>query len=169
MEVDKSSLVVSKAGRDQGQLFYVIDADEQFVYLADGKSRRLEKPKRKKRKHVQQVPRTESRIAEKIRNGEKVLNSELRKELASFGQKLSQNQGGYLILAKDDVIELEGIVTDALPNAMFSVDIGGGHTILAHISGKLRMNFIKILPGDKVTVQMSPYDLTRGRITWRSK
>ena len=94
MEVDKSSLVVSKAGRDQGQLFYVIDADEQYVYLADGKSRRLEKPKRKKRKHVQQVPRTESRIAEKIRNGEKVLNSELRKELASFGQKQSQNQGG---------------------------------------------------------------------------
>ena len=94
MEVDKSSLVVSKAGRDQGQLFYVIDADEQFVYLADGKSRRLEKPKRKKRKHVQQVPRTESRIVEKIRNGEKVLNSELRKELASFGQKQSQNQGG---------------------------------------------------------------------------
>lgn len=94
MEVDKSSLVVSKAGRDQGQLFYVIDADEQFVYLADGKSRRLEKPKRKKRKHIEQIPRTESRIAEKIRNGEKVLNSELRKELASFGQKQSQNQGG---------------------------------------------------------------------------
>ncbi len=60
-------------------------------------------------------------------------------------------------MAKDDVIELEGIVVDALPNAMFSVDIGKGHTILAHISGKLRMNFIKILPGDKVTVQMSPY------------
>ena len=94
MEVDKSSLVVSKAGRDQGQLFYVIDADEQYVYLADGTSRKLEKPKRKKRKHVEQVPRTESRIAEKIRNGEKVLNSELRKELASFGQKQSQNQGG---------------------------------------------------------------------------
>lgn len=94
MELDKSSLVVSKAGRDQGQLFYVIDTDEQFVYLADGKSRKLEKPKRKKRKHVQQVPRTESRIAEKIRNGEKVLNSELRKELASIGQKQSQNQGG---------------------------------------------------------------------------
>ena len=72
-------------------------------------------------------------------------------------------------MAKDDVIEIEGIVTDALPNAMFKVDIGNGHTILAHISGKLRMNFIKILPGDKVTVQMSPYDLTQGRITWRSK
>jgi len=72
-------------------------------------------------------------------------------------------------LAKDDMIELEGTVLEALPNAMFSVDIGNGHKILAHISGKLRMNFIRILPGDKVTVQMSPYDLTRGRITWRSK
>ncbi len=72
-------------------------------------------------------------------------------------------------MAKDDVIEIEGIVTDNLPNAMFKVDLGNGLTILATISGKLRMNFIKILPGDKVTVQMSPYDLTRGRITWRSK
>lgn len=72
-------------------------------------------------------------------------------------------------MAKDDVIELEGTVIEALPNAMFQVDIGNGHKILAHISGKLRMNFIRILPGDKVTVQMSPYDLQRGRITWRSK
>jgi translation initiation factor IF-1 len=67
------------------------------------------------------------------------------------------------------MIELEGIVTESLPNTTFRVDIGKGHTILAHISGKLRTNFIKILPGDKVTVQMSPYDLTRGRITWRTK
>ena len=72
-------------------------------------------------------------------------------------------------MAKDDVIELEGTVVESLPNTMFMVGIGQGHTILAHISGKLRMNFIRILPGDKVTVQMSPYDLTRGRITWRSK
>ena len=72
-------------------------------------------------------------------------------------------------MAKDDMIELEGIVTESLPNTTFQVDIGNGHIILAHISGKLRMNFIRILPGDKVTVQMSPYDLTRGRITWRSK
>ena len=72
-------------------------------------------------------------------------------------------------MAKDDVIELEGTVIEALPNATFKVDIPGGHQIIAHISGKLRMNFIRILPGDKVTVQMSPYDLTRGRITWRSK
>ena len=72
-------------------------------------------------------------------------------------------------MAKDDVIELEGTVVEALPNAMFQVELPNGHKILAHISGKLRMNFIRILPGDKVTVQMLPYDLTRGRITWRSK
>ena len=72
-------------------------------------------------------------------------------------------------MAKDDVIELEDTVVESLPNTTFRVDIGNGHIILAHISGKLRMNFIRILPGDKVTVQMSPYDLTRGRITWRSK
>ena len=72
-------------------------------------------------------------------------------------------------MAKDDMIELEGVVTESLPNTTFNVDIGNGHIILAHISGTLRMNFIRILPGDKVTVQMSPYDLTRGRITWRSK
>ena len=72
-------------------------------------------------------------------------------------------------MAKEDMIEVEGTVIEALPNAMFQVEITGGHKVLAHISGKLRMNFIKILPGDKVTLQMSPYDLTRGRITWRSK
>ena len=72
-------------------------------------------------------------------------------------------------MAKDDVMELEGTVVETLPNAMFKVELENGHQILAHISGKLRMNFIKILPGDKVKVEMSPYDLTRGRITWRSK
>ena len=72
-------------------------------------------------------------------------------------------------MAKSDMIEVQGTVVEAMPNTTFQVDIGNGHTILAHISGKLRMNFIRILPGDKVTVEMSPYDLTRGRITWRSK
>ena len=72
-------------------------------------------------------------------------------------------------MPKADMIEVEGTVIEALPNAMFKVEIMGGHVISAHISGKLRMNFIKILPGDKVTVQMSPYDLEKGRITWRSK
>lgn len=71
-------------------------------------------------------------------------------------------------LAKDDVIELEARWS-VLPNTMFTVDIGNGHTILAHISGKLRMNFIQDPPGDKVTIQMSPYDLTRGHITWRNE
>ena len=72
-------------------------------------------------------------------------------------------------MSKADVIELEGVVVEALPNAQFQVELPNGHQILAHISGKLRMNFIRILPGDKVTLEMSPYDLTRGRITWRSK
>ena len=72
-------------------------------------------------------------------------------------------------MAKDDVIEVEGIILEALPNAMFKVELSNGHKILAHVSGRLRMNFIRILPGDKVTIEMSPYDLTKGRITWRAK
>ena len=72
-------------------------------------------------------------------------------------------------MAKSDMIEVEGVVVESLPNTTFQVDIGNGHMILAHSSVKLIMNFIRILPGDKVTVEMSPYDLTRGRITWRSK
>ncbi|MGO1580354.1 MAG: translation initiation factor IF-1 [Peptoniphilaceae bacterium] len=72
-------------------------------------------------------------------------------------------------MAKEDVIEVEGTVVDALPNTNFKVELENGHIILAHISGKLRMNYIRILPGDKVTVELSPYDLSRGRITWRKK
>ena len=72
-------------------------------------------------------------------------------------------------MSKEDVIEVEGVVVESLPNTTFKVELANGHQILAHISGKLRMNYIKILPGDKVKVELSPYDLTRGRITWRSK
>ncbi|MBQ6818061.1 MAG: translation initiation factor IF-1 [Clostridia bacterium] len=72
-------------------------------------------------------------------------------------------------MSKQDMIEVEGTVREALPNTVFKVELPNGHIITAHISGKLRMNFIRILPGDKVTVEMSPYDLTKGRITWRSK
>lgn len=72
-------------------------------------------------------------------------------------------------MPKEDVIEVEGRVVEPLPNAMFKVELENGHTILAHISGKMRMHFIRILPGDKVTVELSPYDLTRGRITYRYK
>lgn len=72
-------------------------------------------------------------------------------------------------MSKEDVIEVEGKIVEALPNAMFLVELENGHKVLAHISGKLRMNFIRILPGDRVTMELSPYDLTRGRITWRAK
>ena len=72
-------------------------------------------------------------------------------------------------MSKSDVIEIEGVVTEKLPNAMFKVELENGHIVLAHISGKLRMNFIRILPGDKVTIEMSPYDLSKGRIAFRYK
>ncbi len=72
-------------------------------------------------------------------------------------------------MAKTDLIELEGTVVEKLPNAMFTVKLENGHQVTAHISGKLRMNYIKIVPGDKVTLEMSPYDLTKARITWRDK
>ncbi len=72
-------------------------------------------------------------------------------------------------MSREDVIEVEGVVLEKLPNAMFQVELENGHKILAHISGKLRMNFIRIIPGDKVRIEMSPYDLTKGRIIWRDK
>ena len=72
-------------------------------------------------------------------------------------------------MSKQDVIEVEGIVSEALPNACFKVALENGHVVLAHVSGKIRMNFIRILPGDKVTLELTPYDLTRGRITYRFK
>ena len=72
-------------------------------------------------------------------------------------------------MSKDDVLEVEGIVKEVLPNTTFLVELQNGHRILAHISGKLRMNFIRIIAGDRVTIAMSPYDLTKGRITWRFK
>ena len=72
-------------------------------------------------------------------------------------------------MAKEDAIEVEGTIVEPLPNAMFQVELDNGHRILAHISGKMRMHYIKILPGDRVTVELSPYDLTRGRVTFRAK
>ncbi len=95
MDISKSDIIESLAGRDKGKFFYVIDTEENFVLIADGKGRKLEDPKRKKLKHVRRVSRTETRVALKIRNGDKVLNSELRRDLAAFGQQFnSQNQGG---------------------------------------------------------------------------
>ena len=95
MDISKSDIVISLAGRDKDQLFYVIEIEDNYVFLADGKGRKLENPKRKKLKHVRRVSRTETRVAVKIQNGDKVLNSELRRDLAAFGQQFnSQDQGG---------------------------------------------------------------------------
>ena len=95
MDISKSDIVLSLAGRDKGKLFYVMDTEDNYVLIADGKGRKLENPKRKKLKHVRRVTRTETRVAAKILNGDKVLNSELRRDLATFGQQFnSQNQGG---------------------------------------------------------------------------
>ena len=94
-EISRSDIVISMAGRDQGKLFYVIGTDGVYVLIANGKDRKLEHPKRKKLKHVRLVTRFESRIAARIKSGEKVLNSELRRDLADLRQQLqSQNQGG---------------------------------------------------------------------------
>jgi len=95
MDISKSDIVISLNGRDQGKLFYVMHVEDNYALLADGKGRKLENPKRKKLKHVRRVTRTETRVATKILNGDKVLNSELRRDLATFGQQFnSQNQGG---------------------------------------------------------------------------
>lgn len=82
---------------------------------------------------------------------------------------LNQQGKERILLAKEDVIEVEGTVIEPLPNAMFRVELENGHKVLAHVSGKIRMHYIRILPGDRVTVELSPYDLTRGRITYRYK
>ena len=95
MEIAKSDIVLALCGRERGRLFFVLDRDENYALIADGKRRKIEKPKRKKVKHIQLAARTDSRVAEKLRSGEKVLNSELRRELAVFCQEIrSQNQGG---------------------------------------------------------------------------
>ncbi len=86
---------------------------------------------------------------------------------ASPGRFHSQHEGEFAALSKQDLIEMEGTVTDSLPNAMFRVDLDNGFSVLAHISGKIRRNYIKILPGDRVKVELTPYDLTKGRITYR--
>jgi translation initiation factor IF-1 len=87
-------------------------------------------------------------------------------QLAAASWQQSEKDTG---MPKEDAIEVEGTIVEPLPNAMFRVELENGHKVLAHISGKMRMHFIKILPGDKVTVELSPYDLTRGRITFRAR
>ena len=133
----------SLAGHDKTEIYIIVGEEPGYVYLSDGKLKKVENPKKKKLKHIQPVKRADALIAEKL---------ETQKELH-----------------KSDVIEIEGTVVEKLPNAMFQVELENGHQVLAHISGKLRMNYIRILPGDKVTIELSPYDLSKGRIIWRDK
>lgn len=93
----------------------------------------------------------------------------LRKDQHSVVRKKKFLKKGIVLMPKEEAIQVEGTIVEPLPNAMFRVELENGHKVLAHISGKMRMHFIKILPGDKVTVELSPYDLSRGRITFRAK
>ena len=155
--IEKGMLAKSKAGHDKGQVYVIYELDETYVYLVDGRIRMIENPKRKKRKHVQI-------ICEK-HDVTDMDNVGIKRILKLFDKEMRRKKN----MSKADVIEIEGTVVEKLPNAMFKVELENGHQVLAHISGKLRTNFIKILPGDKVTLELSPYDLSKGRITWRDK
>lgn len=147
-------IVKATRGRDEGKVFVIKEiVDDKMVKIVDGKTRKLEKPKLKKVSHL-------------IISKEKIDLEEVTSD-KNLRQRLKETE--VFFVAKEDVIEVEGVVVEALPNTNFKVELENGHIILAHISGKLRMNYIRILPGDKVTVELSPYDLTRGRITWRKK
>ena len=147
----KGYFASSKAGHDKGTVYMILESDDVYVYLSDGKLRPTDKLKKKKLKHVQLIKQKDSDLAEKI-----------EKNKQRFNNKEAN-------MSKADVIEIAGKVVEKLPNAFFKVELENGHQILATISGKLRMNFIRILPGDKVTIELSPYDLTKGRIIWRDK
>lgn len=156
----------SLAGHDKGKVYMVLDVKEPFVYLVDGKIRTLDHPKKKRIKHVQVDRHIPEWIQNVIREGRRSSGfgchpwkKRIRRKVKTGGNAMS----------KADVIEVEGTVLEKLPNAMFKVELENKHVVLAHISGKLRMNFIRILPGDKVTMELSPYDLSKGRIIWRDK
>ena len=152
----KGMFARSLAGHDKGKLYVISDVQEPYVFLVDGKIRTANRPKKKKLIHVQ--PDYEMTDA--------VRDEDIRKALKEKSCKeLKEHQS----MSKADVIEVEGTVLEKLPNAMFKVELENKHVVLAHISGKLRMNFIRILPGDKVTIELSPYDLDKGRIIWRDK
>ena len=161
----------SKAGHDKNQLYFILKEEEEFVYLVNGTTRPLEKPKKKRKKHVQVIHRIPAELCNILEAG--ITNESVKRSMklysAGFRQETSAGTGENQEQESRDVIEVEGTVVEKLPNAMFQVELENGHQILAHISGKLRMNFIRILPGDKVTIEMSPYDLTKGRIIWRDK
>ena len=152
----KGMFARSLAGHDKGKLYVISDVREPYVFLVDGKIRTANRPKKKKLIHVQ--PDYEMTDAVRDEDIRKALKEKSCKELKEAES-----------MSKADVIEVEGTVLEKLPNAMFKVELENKHVVLAHISGKLRMNFIRILPGDKVTIELSPYDLDKGRIIWRDK
>ena len=152
----KGMFARSLAGHDKGKLYVISDVQEPYVFLVDGKIRTANRPKKKKLIHVQ--PDYEMTDAVRDEDIRKALKEKSCKELKH-----------HQSMSKADVIEVEGTVLEKLPNAMFKVELENKHVVLAHISGKLRMNFIRILPGDKVTIELSPYDLDKGRIIWRDK
>ena len=152
----KGMFARSLAGHDKGKLYVISDVQEPYVFLVDGKIRTANRPKKKKLIHVQ--PDYEMTDAVRDEDIRKALKEKSCKELKEAES-----------MSKADVIEVEGTVLEKLPNAMFKVELENKHVVLAHISGKLRMNFIRILPGDKVTIELSPYDLDKGRIIWRDK
>ena len=153
-------LARSKAGHDAKTLYLVCRTEGDFVYLCDGRLRKFDSPKKKNKKHIQIIHKIPEALANW--NGESLRDEKIRSILKDYKMK-------EVTMSKADVIEVEGTVLEKLPNAMFRVELENKHVVLAHISGKLRMNFIRILPGDKVTVEMSPYDLSKGRIIWRDK
>ena len=134
----------SLAGHDKCKVYIITDIDMEYIYLADGKYKLIEKPKKKKRKHIQITDIKDSNIQLKQNSNKKIINEDIKRAIKQY-------------------------IVEKLPNAFFKVELENGHQILATISGKLRMNFIRILPGDKVTIELSPYDLTKGRIIWRDK
>ena len=164
MEDRIGCFAVSLAGHDRGRLYVIVGYQEGAYLLADGRLRTLERPKRKKGRHLRMIcgerPRLSFGETDQERRGE-------TGHQAAVSKKAHQVGGNGM--SKSDVIEIEGTVIEKLPNAMFQVELENGHQVLAHISGKLRMNYIRILPGDKVTLELSPYDLSKGRIIWRDK
>ena len=149
-------IAISRAGRDAGRKMLVVqELDADFVCVADGRHRQMARPKKKRRSHLKPTAHVDMALRERLLRHEAVADYDRTRRVKS--------------LSKSDVIEVEGVVKEAYPNAMFEVELANGHKVLAHVSGKMRMNYIRIYPGDKVTIELSPYDLTRGRITWRSK
>ena len=162
-------VVQSIKGRDRYRVFLVVDMDESDkvspVVIADGRLHKLDEKKHKNPRHL--------RIISERDKIDKTASEEPLDDVQVYEicekREIFLRSGRKNCLPKDDVIEFEGVVVEALPNATFKVKLPNDMIVTAHISGKLRMNYIRILPGDKVTVEVSIYDPSKGRITWRTK